>query len=231
MNSINKVLVTGGTGFVGHWMHKTQPDIDVTYLSRADYYRSMWDAEKWEAIVHLAPVSPSYVLQKARRLLFASSGAIYESRTDYANKKRRWEFSCIRHGIKELVIARLFTFVGEHLQNLYAITNFIEDAKAGGPIHIQGDGSAIRSYLYGEDLGRWMWKILLEGNGVYDVGSAIHCTILEAARTVADVIPSKIQILNIPGIPETKYVPDTTRARALGCIETVGLREAIERML
>ena len=222
-----RVLLTGGTGFVGWSMRYTQPKgISAEYLTRQAYFDAEWRRTRWDAIVHLAPVSPSYVLQSCEKILYCSSGAVYEGQTEYAKMKRHYENMC-----GDAIITRLFTFVGQYLKNNYAITNFIEDALKGGPIVVKGDGSAIRSYLYGEDLGRWMWKILLEGHGVYDVGSAIHCSILEAARTVADVIPRQIKVMNEPGIPETKYLPDVTRARELGCVETVGLKEAIERTI
>jgi nucleoside-diphosphate-sugar epimerase len=222
-----RVLLTGGTGFVGWSMRLTQPkSIYAEYLTKQAYSDGEWRRNRYDAIVHLAPVSPVYVLQSCDKVLYCSSGAVYEGQTEYAMLKRHYESLC-----ENAIITRLFTFVGLHLKNKYAITNFIEDAKRGGPIVVKGDGSAIRSYLYGEDLGRWMWKILLEGHGIYDVGSAIHCTILEAARTVAEVIPCKIKVMNEPGVPETKYVPDITRARELGCVETVGLKEAIERMV
>ena len=221
-----RVLLTGGTGFVGWSMRYTQPKgISAEYLTRQAYFDAEWRRTKWDAIVHLAPVSPSYVLQSCDKVLYCSSGAVYEGQTEYAKMKRHYENMC-----GDSIITRLFTFSGAHLYR-HALYEFIQDALKGGPIIVKGDGSAIRSYLYGEDLGRWMWKILLEGQGVYDVGSAIHCTVLEAARTVAEVIPCKIKVMNEPGIPNSRYVPDITRARELGCVETIGLKEAIERTI
>lgn len=230
MNSINRVLITGGTGFVGYWMQQTcPPNIDALYLNRVDYFKCVWAESKWDAIVHLAPLSPSYVLQKAPRVLFASSGAVYEGRTPYALNKREWERQC-RESDADVVIARLFTFVGERLKNLYAVTHFIADAKAGKPIQVWGDGRTIRSYLYGSDLGTWMWKILLEGEGIYNVGSDFPYTILRLAQIVAEIIPAKIEFVNPHG-PETRYLPDTERACELGCKRTIGLKEAIERVI
>jgi nucleoside-diphosphate-sugar epimerase len=223
-----RVLCTGGTGFVGTWMRLTQPDLEAHYIGSDEYFNAEWRRTKWDVIVHLAPVSPSYVLQSCDKVLYCSSGAVYEGQTEYAKMKRHYEYMCEDHG--NVIITRLFTFVGKYLYR-HSIYEFIQDALKGGPIIVKGDGSAIRSYLYGEDLGNWMWKILLEGHGVYDVGSAIHCSILEAARTVADVIPCQIKVMNEPGIAETKYLPDVTRARELGCTETVGLKEAIERIV
>jgi nucleoside-diphosphate-sugar epimerase len=233
MNSLHNVLITGGLGFVGYWMMYTKPkDIDADAMGSI-VYSSRWETLKWDAIVHLAPVSPSRVLKYAQkhntRVLFASSGAIYEGTNNYAHDKRVWELQCTHSGV-DVVIARLFTFVGAHLKNLYAITNFIEAAKAGKPLEVWGDGSTIRSYLYGEDLGRWMWKILLEGKGTYDVGSEIPYSILQVARQVADIIPAKIHVLN-NGHPATVYLPDTDNARELGCVETVGLKEAIKKTI
>ena len=233
MNTIKRVLVTGGTGFVGHWMERTQPEsIKAVFLSNHDYYHSYWERQQWDAIAHLAPISPFDVLHYGSevRVLFASSGAVYDGQTEYAVNKRRWEKDCAESGA-DCVIARLFTFVGAHLKNQYAITNFIEDARKGGPIRVLGDGNAVRTYLYGDDLGRWMWKILLEGHGIYDVGSGKEYTILEVARAVASVLPSSINILNTMGIPSSHYVPDITRALEIGCKETVGLLQAIKRTI
>jgi dTDP-glucose 4,6-dehydratase len=220
-----RVLVDGGTGYVGTWMRLTQPEnIEGTYLNRTDYFSAEWRKTRWDAIVHLAPISPSYVLQSCKRVIYASSGAVYEGQTDYARMKRHWENHC-----GDAVIARLFSFVGPHLKR-HVVYDFIKVAKEGKPLEVWGDGSTVRSYLYGSDLGAWMWKITLEGEGVYDVGSAIPYTILETAREVAKVLPASIKVLGVGPAP-TYYVPNTSRAIELGCKETVGLEEAIKRTI
>lgn len=233
MALISNVLVTGGTGFVGHWMHSTQPDGTFAVYQNKQEYQTVWEMGNWDAIVHLAPVSPNRVLKYAAkhpaRVLFASSGAVYEQHTDYAFNKRLWEMMC-KYSEADVVIARLFTFIGAHLKNLYAITNFIECARQGSPIIVTGNPKTVRTYLYGADLGRWMWKLLLEGDGIYDVGGEKPYTIAQIARLVADVVNTKVKIVN-KDMPYSHYVPDVTRAHELGCVETVGLREAIERTI
>jgi nucleoside-diphosphate-sugar epimerase len=226
-----RVLITGGSGFVGYWMGQTQPKfIDATYLNRVQYHER-WQNEKWGSIVHLAPVSPIRALKHAyrygTRVLFASSGAVYEQYTTYADNKRTWEQECTDSGA-DVVIARLFSFIGERL-NRHSAYDLIQMAKTG-IIQIRGSGNAIRSYLYGADLGRWMWKLLLDGTGIYDMGSRFPYTILEVARIVADIIPAKIEILNQPDMPNTVYMPNTVKANILGCEETMGLREAIAKV-
>ncbi len=234
--TLHSVLITGGSGFVGYWMHRTRPaGVTVIPLDHKAY-QIRWENGKWDAIVHLAPISPTRVLHYAEkrgaRVLYASSGAVYgklPEYTDYAMQKRNGELACA-HSEAHVTIARLFTFVGARLSNRFAIMRFIADAKAGKPLQVWGDGSSVRSYLYGEDLGRWMWKLLLHGErDAYDVGSCLPYTILEVARHVASIIPAKIQVLN-NGYPPTRYIPDTSKAWAgPGCSETVGLRKAIER--
>jgi nucleoside-diphosphate-sugar epimerase len=218
-----KVLISGGSGFCGFWLRQTQPDtIEGTYLYRKDYSEGEWREKHWDAIIHAAPVSPIYVLQNSKKVLYISSGAVYEGQTDYAKKKRHWESQCVD-------IARLFSFVGSHL-NRHVVHDFIECAKQGKPLEVWGDGSTVRSYLYGSDLGDWLWKILLKGEGVYNVGSAIPYTILETARIIADIIPAKIVVLG-DRTPSSYYLPNTDRAKELGCKETVGLEEAIRRTI
>jgi nucleoside-diphosphate-sugar epimerase len=167
-----------------------------------------------------------YAHRYDKRVMFASSGAVYgdlPNYKEYAEDKMSWERACAQSGV-DCVIARLFTFVGPHL-NRHGIYDFIQMAKKG-EIAVAGPAS-VRSYLYGSDLGRWMWRLLLAGDGIYDVGGSVAYSMLEVARIVADVIPCKISIIN--SIPETHYVPNAIRAHMLGCVETVGLREAIER--
>jgi nucleoside-diphosphate-sugar epimerase len=218
-----RVLCTGGSGFLGYWLNQTEPDIvEGTYLNKEEYFSRRWRKVRWDAIIHAAPISPTYVLENSKKVLYISSGAVYEGRSDYAKHKRHWESQCTD-------IARLFSFVGPQL-NRHVVYDFIQCAKQGKPLEVWGDGSTVRSYLYGSDLGDWLWKILLDGQGIYDVGSSIPYTILETARMVADIIPAKIVVLG-NGSPSSYYVPNITRALELGCKETVGLEEAIQRTI
>lgn len=198
---MDRILITGGTGFVGYWMKQTQPVYpDCTYLNHAEFDVSSWEDVHWDHIVHLAPVAPYSVLgcaMKCRaRVLFASSGAVYERNTEYACNKRRWEHSLFYGGI-DIVIARLFTFYGKHLDEDKALTKFIKAAKAGEPIRIHGDGNTVRSYMSGEEMGKWMWAILFKGKSgeAYDVGSDKPITMLELARMVNKSFGNKSEII------------------------------------
>lgn len=225
-----KILVTGGTGFVGWWMQRTQPEgLKVTYLNLLDYHESHWEWAKWDYIVHLANISPLWITYNhSGRILYASSGAVYAGTGEYADNKRKYENML---DPDKCVIARLFTFVGSHLKNLYAVTNFIENARNKEPIIVQGNGLSVRTYLHGEDLGRWMWKLLFDGQGIYDVGSSMEWTIREVAELVASIATVPVYVKNNPGVPNTRYVPDTRRINEFGCRESIGLKQAIEREL
>lgn len=223
------VLITGGSGFFGHWLKATQPvGIQARYLNQHDYYESHWAWTDWDAVIHCANVSPLRVTQNHKgKLMYVSSGAVYEGATEYADHKRHYESQCP----DGTIIVRPFTFIGEGLKGNYAITNFIEAAKQGKDMFIHWNGTyAVRTYLYGFDLGTWLWKILLEGEGIYDVGSEIKYTIPQVAELVSQVyggvnINKSTAII---GLGSDYYVPDITRAKELGCVETIGLREAIE---
>jgi dTDP-glucose 4,6-dehydratase len=136
------------------------------------------------------------------------------------------------------LIARCFTFVGPGMpmSGKFAIGNFIEDALAGRPITIQGDGTPVRSYLYAADLTIWLWTILLRGvsGRSYNVGSARTVTLRELARSVASVLGSAagVRVLTAPDPagPVDYYVPSTLRAQnELGLSESISLEEALRR--
>jgi nucleoside-diphosphate-sugar epimerase len=196
------------------------------------------------------------------RLLLTSSGAVYgrqpsgtshlpESYTGapdpldpasvYSEGKRASELMCaLFHkttGI-DCIIARCWAFCGPHLplDTHFAIGNFIGDVLSGRPIHIGGDGTPRRSYLYGSDLAIWLWTMLFRAPSLVpiNVGSAHDVSILELAETVASVLRPEgtISVAGrpTPGAAPSRYVPSVDRAnQVLGLVETVNLQESIRR--
>jgi nucleoside-diphosphate-sugar epimerase len=116
------------------------------------------------------------------------------------------------------------------LKNHYAITQFLESARLGKPLEVWGTGETVRSYLHGIDMATWLWKILLEGNGVYDVGSYSPISMFELAMQIADMTEGRV-IMTEPDSPTSIYLPKQTRVLELGCRETINLYDAIKRTM
>ncbi len=197
----------------------------------------------------------------ASRLLFVSSGAVYGTlpadlihvgesfpggpdplnrASAYAEGKRAAEMLCTLAASPRMTttVARCFAFVGPYmpLDAHFAIGNFISDALQGRQIHVNSDGSAIRSYLHASDLAVWLWTILFKGQSgcAYNVGSEDALNVAAIARQVAAIAPQEIgvQIASspTPSAPVHAYVPSTARAREeLKLSAEVPLREAIRR--
>ena len=198
----------------------------------------------------------------AARLLYVSSGAVYgRSITDvtriaetyrgapdplllqssYDEAKRMAEHLCVAYSANttlECSVARCFAFVGPHLplDQHFAIGNFIGDAIENRPIHIKGDGTPLRSFLYMSDLAAWLWTLLVRGgtNRAYNVGSDEAVSIGDLARITADVLRPALKV-QIDGKPLAReapatYVPDVSRAHEeLGLNVTIPLSEAIRK--
>ncbi len=202
----------------------------------------------------------------AKRFLLTSSGAVYgrqpenvshlredyvggpewlDASVAYAEGKRDSEQMCslyARESGMDFVIARCFAFVGPHLplDQHFAIGNFIGDALAGRNIAVRGDGTPMRSYLYGADLAIWLWTMLLRESPagsnphVFNVGSGEAISIGDLAQVVIEELdPSlKVEVAKEPiaGEPRLQYVPDVRSAEnSLGLRQIIGLREAIQR--
>jgi UDP-glucuronate decarboxylase len=196
----------------------------------------------------------------ARRFLLTSSGAVYGPQARdvatlveeyngapattsvasvYGQAKRLAEQLCTIYssdGRLETVVARCFAFTGPHvpLDGPYAIGNFIRDALTRDAIQVRGDGSAIRSYLYGRDMAHWLVSMLKGGSSghVYNVGSDQAVSMVNLATMVASIVsPGKpIIFQNAFAKDETRarYVPDISKARRLGLDIEVSLEQAIQ---
>ncbi len=189
----------------------------------------------------------------AKRLLFTSSGAVYGSQpadvlcleensplspqTAYGKGKLQAEELCRNSGLN-VILPRCFAFVGPRMdfQGHFAIGNFIMNCLKGENIIIQGDGTALRSYLFADDLVRWLFTILLNGQSgrPYNVGSDRAVSIRELAETVSSLLKTdnSIQVLGhaAPGAAPNRYIPNIQRAQTeLGLSVFTDLEEAIQK--
>lgn len=137
-------------------------------------------------------------------------------------------------------IARLFTFVGPHLplDTHFAIGNFIRNALNGETIKLNGDGRAVRSYMYASDLCEWLWTILLCGNpgSIFNVGGSSSITIRKLAELVADRAGTELQLPEINASTDQStrnfYVPNTDLAQNnLSLSERVDITTAVEKTI
>lgn len=184
-----------------------------------------------------------------QRFLLVSSGAVYGrahtldrplTETDslagvrgdlvgaYALGKAAAEFLAMASGAAlgfTAVSARCFSFIGPYqpFNSGFAAGNFIRDALEGKEILIKGDGTPVRSYLYGADMALWLWTIMLRGQhgDIFNVGSDQPISIGELAtqiaREVAVVVPVRecpVVIARQPtGGHAELFAPDVERAR------------------
>lgn len=200
----------------------------------------------------------------AQKYLLTSSGAVYgqqpsempqvseefpgapnctDPRSAYGEGKRAAETLCMlfshRAGF-EAKIARGFSFVGAYLplNAGFAVGNFIRDGFNGGPIHIDGDGTAYRSFLYAADMVIWLWTILFLGKPSYpyNVGSENPISIAQLAQLVANQFEPRplVQISKsrVTGNLPERYVPSIRRAMfELGLHQSVDLVTAVKKTI
>lgn len=194
----------------------------------------------------------------ARRFLLASTGAVYGSghvepipetsplrpaagangRAKASAEQMSLEISR-QHPSLGITIARGFSFVGPYLPagSGFAAHDFLTAAASGKTIVVDGDGTPVRSYLYGSDLALWLWTILLraEGGTIWNVGSEVPITILKLAQLVADTaggLSVEVRGRAAAGAAPSWYVPSTRAAcQQLGLRQNVSVEAALERTL
>lgn len=195
-----------------------------------------------------------------RRFLLLSSGAVYGPQptnldgipeswpshpespgplAGYRETKRAEEALCLNAppgDATECVLARGFSFHGPALplDRHFAVGDFLLDALDGDRIRILGDGSSVRSYLYGADMAIWLWAMFARGwrGQAYNLGSPVAISVRGLAEQVRlQVRPSlAVEVAEEAAGPPERYVPDVRRAKVeLGLEVRISLEEGLRR--
>ena len=221
-------------------------------------------ADRPEAVLHSMGAGTRHLLdgfatRGCRGFLLLSSGVVYgEQPADlaafpeahslptatlanaepYAEGKRLMERKCATPppGLPAAVVARCFAFLGPHLQQHLAPSQFMRDALGGRAIEIRGNGTPRRSYLYAADLALWLLTLLVRGTAgrAYNVGGETPISMAELAELIrgasASAAPVRILGTATDG-PRRSYIPDITRARhELGLDAWTPVSLALSRM-
>ena len=196
----------------------------------------------------------------AHRFLFLSSGAVYgfqdpevpslkedmcsaplpsDIASIYGHGKRMAETLCALYTQQKglhCIVARCFSVISRHvpMNGPYAVGNFLRDALATecGHINVQGDGTAIRTYLDGHEMAHWMFSLLddcLPGE-TYNIGSDQPVTMLELSQKIAvQLAPHKTIRVNCAqnSTARSTYIPSVAKINSLGLIQKITLEQSI----
>ena len=179
------------------------------------------------------------------KILYTSSGAVYGQQPNkikrfeenylnynkkinfkkgykqsYANFKLRSEKLFEKMGNEgfNVSIARCFAFVGEYLplNSNFVIGNIIQNILDGESIKINANYKIFRSYMYADDLVKWLLKILDNSNTqcpTYNVGSNDKISIHQVTNILAKKYSLKIDTVKLSLKKIDNYVPSISEAK------------------
>jgi UDP-glucose 4-epimerase len=168
-----------------------------------------------------------YASRFGKRVLVASSSEVYgdhreerplaeddrrvygpttEKRWLYADSKAMDEHLALSYHLErglDAVVVRLFNTVGPRQSGRYGmvIPRFAEQALAGGPLEVHGDGTQTRSFCHVSDTVRALTGLMdartLSGE-IFNVGSSERIRILDLAHRVREAAGSDSEIAFVP---------------------------------
>jgi UDP-glucose 4-epimerase len=171
--------------------------------------------------------------------------------------KHRWAYACSKaideflalayHRERKLpvIVVRLFNTVGPRQTGRYGmvIPNFVQQALAGEPITVFGDGTQTRSFTDVGDVVDGLIRLAGEPRAVgqvFNIGNTEEVSILELARRVRTMTASTSEIVLVPydqaydeGFEDMpRRVPDLTKIHALvGYRPTLTLDDILRRVV
>ncbi len=171
--------------------------------------------------------------------------------------KHRWAYACSKaideflalayHRERKLpvIVVRLFNTVGPRQTGRYGmvIPNFVQQALAGEPVTVFGDGSQTRSFTYVGDVVEGLIRLMGEPRAVgqvFNIGNTEEISILDLARRVVTMTGSQSEIVLVPyekayeaGFEDMpRRVPDLTKIQTLvGYRPTLGLDDILRQVV
>ena len=131
----------------------------------------------------------------------------------------------------DLQIARLYSFIGEHIREKihYAVPSFISMAKSSGVISLTGDPMTVRSYLSAHDMANWLVAALQADTKLpmLSIGSSAAVTMLDLAEFIAEQFSAKVIVNDQHEIGDV-YIADNELTKDLLKVdETISWQEAL----
>jgi nucleoside-diphosphate-sugar epimerase len=141
-------------------------------------------------------------------------------------------------GVLDVVVGRFSNVYGpgapfDHDRStvIHALIRRAAETPAGGELLVWGDGSAIRSFVYVEDVAAAVSTILFEGERglVYNVDNGNEVTVKTLATAVRDAVDPSLALQFDPSKPTglPYRVTDPTRLKSLGALMETNLSEGL----
>lgn len=141
-------------------------------------------------------------------------------------------------GVLDPVIGRFTNVYGPGApldpERSMVVHSLVRKALEAGPdrrVEVWGDGTAVRSFLYVEDVARAVVVLLRRGRsgGVYNVDSSEPVTIAQLAEVVRDAVDPELVLEFDPSKPQgpRRRVLDSSALRALGFTPQVSLVDGV----
>ena len=221
-----------------------------------------------ETNVHGTELVLTHANRKKKLVVIASTSEVYGKSTEVpfredadlrlgATWKHRWAYACSK-AIDEflalaywkekklpVIVVRLFNTVGPRQTGRYGmvIPTFVQQALAGQPITVFGDGSQSRSFTYVGDVVDGLMRLVGEPKAigqVFNIGNGEEISIGHLAERIKQMTNSSSPIVAIPyeeayeaGFEDMpRRVPDITKVRELiGYEPRVQLDEILTRVI
>ncbi len=190
--STNKVLITGGSGFIGTNLRKLYPDADVLDLTKGQDICGELPDVPYTHIFHLAAKHHIDTCEKEAqicirtncwgtvnllktypnaRIIIAASSSGNEVKSVYGLSKKFCELAVALH--KNCLAVKFYNVFGEHqkLEGGAVTPKLIHHMLTKKPLQIKGDGTQARDFTYVGDLVENL-RLLMNSNkvGISDLG-------------------------------------------------------------
>ncbi len=237
-------------------------DIMINLASRAS--RVEWETYPVEVALSNSSGNNNLILQSLANkalYIYASSSEIYgnpdviPTPEDYTGKVsttgtrspydegKRFGEALVKayereYGLSNIII-RFFNTYGPRMRggDFYGrvLDRFIQQALAGNPITVYGDGTQTRSFTYISDTVEAIMLLIRKGerNRVYNIGNDRETRIIDLASMVKSVCRSNSQIIftRIPEDEPRRRSADITKIKSLGFNHRVDLDNGIRKMV